>query len=412
MALRTLDGLDVAGKRVLLRADLNVPVRDGRITDLTRIERLCPTIRELSGKGAKVIVCSHFDRPKGKRVPAMSLAPVALALGEVLGSRVRFAEDCVGVPAQQSVDRMAPGDVLVLENTRFRPGEEANDPIFAAALARLGDIYVNDAFSAAHRAHASTEGVAHLLPAYAGRLMQAELEALDAALGNPARPVMAVVGGAKVSTKLDLLGNLVGRANVLVIGGAMANTFLAAQGLSVGKSLQEADMHETARDILRRAKTAGCEVMLPRDAVVAPALKPGAETCVVAVGAVPSDMLILDLGPATVAALAERLAAMKTLVWNGPLGAFEVPPFDAATTAFAQAVADATGSGLRSVAGGGDTVAALRHAGVLGRLSYVSTAGGAFLEWLEGKTLPGVAALQDANLPHRVGRPSTYDGCG
>jgi phosphoglycerate kinase len=326
----------------------------------------------------------------------MSLAPVALALGEVLGKRVRFAEDCVGVPAHQAVDRMADGDVLVLENTRFHPGEEANDPAFAAKLARLGDIYVNDAFSAAHRAHASTEGVAHLLPAYAGRLMQAELEALNTALDNPARPVMAVVGGAKVSTKLELLGNLVARVNVLVIAGAMANTFLAGQGLAVGKSLQETDMHDTARGILDQAKFAGCDVVLPRDAVVARALQLNADASVAAIDAVPADMLILDVGPTTVAELAERLTSMKTLVWNGPLGAFETPPFDAATTAFARAVADATKAGLCSVAGGGDTVAALRHAGVLERLSYVSTAGGAFLEWLEGKTLPGVAALQAA----------------
>ncbi len=394
MEFRTLDGIAVAGKRVLLRADLNVPVRDGKITDLTRIERLCPTIRELAGNGAKVILCSHFGRPKGKRVRDMSLAPVALALGEVLDKRVRFAEDCIGIPAHQAVDRMADGDVLVLENTRFHRGEEANDPAFAAALAQLADIYVNDAFSAAHRAHASTEGVAHLLPAYAGRLMQAELEALVAVLGNPARPVMAVVGGAKVSTKLELLGNLLRRVEVLVVGGAMANTFLAAQGLVVGRSLQEADMHSTARGILERAKAAGCDIILPRDAVVAGELKPGLATQTVSIGAVPSDMMILDVGPATTAALVERLAAMKTLVWNGPLGAFETPPFDTATVAFALAVADATAAGLRSVAGGGDTVSALHHAGVMQKLSYVSAAGGAFLEWLEGKTLPGVAALQ------------------
>jgi phosphoglycerate kinase len=394
MSFRTLDGVDVAGKRVLLRADLNVPVRDGKITDLTRLERLTPTIRELVGNGAKVIVCSHFDRPKGKRVPEMSLAPVATALGEVLGQRVRFAEDCIGVVAQQAVERMARGDVLVLENTRFHAGEEKNDPALAAELAKLADLYVNDAFSAAHRAHASTEGVAHLLPAYAGRLMQAELEALDAALGNPVRPVAAIVGGAKVSTKLDLLGNLFAKVNVLVIGGAMANTFLSAQGLNVGKSLQEAEMHPIALDILARAKAAGCEVMLPTDAVVASELKPGVTTRTVPVNAVPADAMILDVGPTTVTALTQHLASLKTLVWNGPLGAFETPPFDAATTALARAVAAATAQGgLRSVAGGGDTVSALRLAGVLDKLSYVSTAGGAFLEWLEGKTLPGVAAL-------------------
>jgi phosphoglycerate kinase len=394
MSFRTLDNVDVAGKRVLLRADLNVPVRDGKISDLTRIERLTPTIRELVGKGGKVIVCSHFDRPRGKRVPEMSLAPIATALGEVLGQRVRFAEDCVGVMAEQSSERLARGDVLVLENTRFHPEEEKNEPGFSAALAKLADLYVNDAFSAAHRAHASTEGVAHLLPAYAGRLMQAELEALEAALGTPVRPVAAVVGGAKVSTKLDLLGNLTAKVNALVIGGAMANTFLSAQGHPVGRSLQEAEMHATALDILARAKAAGCEVLLPTDAVVAGELKPGVATQTVAIGAVPADGMILDVGPATVDALIRHLAGWRTLVWNGPLGAFETPPFDTATTAFAKAVADATGKGaLRSVAGGGDTVSALRHAGVSDRMSYVSTAGGAFLEWLEGKTLPGVAAL-------------------
>lgn len=395
MPFRTLDNLDVAGKRVLLRADLNVPVRDGKISDLTRIERLSPTIRELAGKGAKVIVCSHFDRPKGKRVPEMSLGPVAAALGDVLGQRVRFAEDCVGIPAQQAVERMAKGDVLVLENTRYHAAEEKNDPAFAAEMAKLADIYVNDAFSAAHRAHASTEGVAHLLPAYAGRLMQAELEALDAALGNPQRPVAAIVGGSKISTKLELLENLLSKVDVLVIGGAMANTFLAAQGVAVGKSLQEADMHDTARRILEPAKMGGCQVVLPSDAVVATELKPGVATQTVPVTAVPADAMILDVGPATLAALEQHLAGLKTLVWNGPLGAFETPPFDAATTAFAQSVAKATQAGaLRSVAGGGDTVSALRHAGVLEKISYVSTAGGAFLEWLEGKTLPGVAALE------------------
>ncbi len=395
MGFRTLDGLDVAGRRVLLRADLNVPIRDGKITDLTRIERLSPTIRELAGKGAKVIVCSHFDRPKGKREPTMSLGPMAQALGEVLGKRVRFAEDCIGLPAQQAVERMADGDVLVLENTRYDAREERNDPGFAAELAKLADLYVNDAFSVAHRAHASTEGVAHLLPAYAGRLMQAELEALDAALGNPSRPVMAVVGGAKVSTKLELLGNLVGRVEVLVIGGAMANTFLAARGTAVGRSLQEAEMHATARDILAGAQRGGCDIVLPVDAVVATALEPGIAARTVPIGAVPDDCMILDVGPASVAALTKRLARVRTLVWNGPLGAFETPPFDTATTAFAEAVGQATRSGaLRSVAGGGDTVSALRHAGVIDQLSYVSSAGGAFLEWLEGKTLPGVAALQ------------------
>jgi len=394
VALSTLDGLAVSGKRVLVRADLNVPVRDGKITDLTRIERLSPTIRELAGKGAHVIVLSHFDRPKGKRVPAMSLAPIAGTLGEVLGRKVRFAEDCIGLPAQQAIDALNDGDIAVLENTRFHPEEEANDPAFAAALASLGDIFVNDAFSTAHRAHASTEGVAHLLPSYAGRLMQAELEALAAALTHPDRPVAAIVGGAKVSTKLDLLGNLVGRVDVLVIGGAMANTFLAASGKPVGRSLQEADMHATARDILARAKAAHCDVVLPVDVVVAAELKANAASAAVPVDAVPDDQLILDLGPATVAGLIARLDALKTLVWNGPLGAFETPPFDAATVALARAVGAATAAGkLRSIAGGGDTVAALYHAGVAEQMSYISSAGGAFLEWLEGKTLPGVAVL-------------------
>jgi phosphoglycerate kinase len=396
MALRTLDGLEVAGKRVLLRADLNVPVRDGKITDLTRIERLSPTIRELSGKGAHVIVLSHFDRPKGKRVAAMSLAPMAAALAQVLGRKVRFAEDCVGLPAHQAIDALNDGDVAVLENTRFHAEEEANDPDFARSLAGLGDIFVNDAFSAAHRAHASTEGVAHLLPSYAGRQMQAELEALASALTHPARPVAAIVGGAKVSTKLDLLGNLVNRVDVLVIGGAMANTFLAAEGKPVGRSLQEAEMHAKAREILARARAANCAVVLPTDVVVAAELRANTACETVAVDAVPADRIILDVGAASVAALVARLASLKTLVWNGPLGAFETPPFDAATTALARAVAAATAAGaLRSIAGGGDTVAALRHAGVAERMSYVSTAGGAFLEWLEGKTLPGVAVLED-----------------
>src|SRR5277367_3064995 len=307
MPFRTLDNIDVAGKRVLLRADLNVPVRDGKITDLTRLERLTPTIRELVGKGAKVIVCSHFDRPKGKRVPSMSLAPIATALGEVLGQRVRFAEDCIGLPAQQAAERMARGDVLVLENTRYHAEEEKNDPAFAAELAKLADLYVNDAFSAAHRAHASTEGVAHLLPAYAGRLMQAELEALDRALGHPAHPVAAVVGGAKVSTKLELLGNLVTKVNVLIIGGAMANTFLAAQGVAVGKSLQEAEMHATARDILTGAKAAGCEILLPVDATVAKEFKAHAPAHVVDVDHVPEDAMILDIGPKSIAAVEKAL---------------------------------------------------------------------------------------------------------
>jgi phosphoglycerate kinase len=394
MAFRNLDSLDPAGKRVLLRADLNVPVRDGKITDLTRIERLSPTIRELSRKGAKVIVCSHFDRPKGKRVPEMSLRPMADALSDVLGRPVTFADECTGDAAAAAIARMIGGDVLVLENTRFHPGEEKNDSVFSADLAALADTFVNDAFSAAHRAHASTEGVAHLLPAYAGRLMQAELEALHAALGDPERPVAAIVGGAKVSTKLELLGNLVTKVNVLIIGGAMANTFLAAQGKAVGRSLQEAEMHSMARSILTQAANAGCKVVLPIDAVVATEFKANPPTQIVSVDAVPADSMILDFGPVSLASLIARLPSIKTVVWNGPLGAFETPPFDVATMALAKAVADATERGeLRSVAGGGDTVSALRQARVIDKLSYVSSAGGAFLEWLEGKILPGVAAL-------------------
>ncbi len=393
--VRTLDGLDVRGKVVLLRADLNVPVRDGKITDLTRIERLSPTIRELSHAGARVLVCSHFDRPKGKPVPSMSLAPMAAALQSVLGRPVAFAADCIGEPAKQAAVALVDGDVAVLENTRFHAGEEDNDPAFAKALADAADLFVNDAFSAAHRAHASTEGVAHLLPSYAGRLMQAELDALASALEKPERPVAAVVGGSKVSTKLELLGNLVGRVDLLAIGGAMANTFLAAQGHSVGRSLQEADMHATARDILARAEASGCAILLPVDVVTAEKFETNPPTQTVRIDAIPDGSMALDVGPATVAELMARLATVRTLVWNGPLGAFETPPFDASTTALALAVAAATQTGrLRSVAGGGDTVSALRHAHVLEQFSYVSAAGGAFLEWMEGKTLPGVAALE------------------
>ncbi|MGG5810464.1 phosphoglycerate kinase [Falsiroseomonas sp. CW058] len=394
---RTLDDLDPRGRRVLLRADLNVPVRDGAITDRTRIERLCPTIRELAEKGARVVVCSHFDRPKGRRVPEMSLKPMVEALSAALGRPVAWADDCIGPEAEAAVARLADGDVLLLENTRYHAGEEKNDPALAAGLARLADAYVNDAFSAAHRAHASTEGVARLLPAHAGRLMEAELKALDAALGNPARPVVAIVGGAKVSTKLDLLGNLTSKVNVLVIGGAMANTFLAAQGHPMGRSLQEAEMHDTARAILEQAQKVGCEIVLPVDLVCAAEFKPHPDTRTVNVDRVPEGMMALDVGPDTVAMVESRLRQASTLVWNGPFGAFETPPFDAATVAVAQSVAAMTASaGLKSIAGGGDTVAALRHAGVAERMTYVSTAGGAFLEWLEGKTLPGVAALEAA----------------
>jgi len=392
--LRTLDGVVVRGLRVLVRADLNVPVRDGVIGDMSRLERLCPTIRELAAAGARVVVCSHFGRPDGKPVPSMSLAPVAHALGTLLGQPVQFVGATVGPVAAAAVDTLPPGGVLVLENTRFYPGEESNDPEFAEQMAALADLYVNDAFSAAHRAHASTEGVARHRPAYAGRLMQAEIEALEAALGTPVRPVCAIVGGAKISTKLALLGNLSRRADVLVIGGAMANTFLAAQGHAVGRSLQEAGMHETAREIMAEAARAGCTIMLPTDGVVASEFQAGAASHDVSINAIPGDMMMLDVGPNTIQALRDMLQDMRTVLWNGPLGAFEVPPFDAGTNALAQEVALLTSQGaLRSVAGGGDTVAALRHAGVLDRFSYVSSAGGAFLEWLEGRTLPGVVAL-------------------
>jgi phosphoglycerate kinase len=393
MAARTLDDVDVKGLRVLLRADLNVPMQGGMISDTSRLERVAPTIAELAAKGAKVIVCSHFDRPNGQIVPSMSLRPIAEALGTILDQKVEFAEDCVGPIPGAAVALLPYGGVLVLENTRFHRGEESNEPRFSRELADLADIYVNDAFSAAHRAHASTEGVAHLLPAFAGRLMQAELAALEAALGNPARPVAAIVAGSKVSTKLDLLGNLVGKVDILFIGGAMANTFLAAQGHDVGKSLQEKDLYPTALQILAAAKEQNCEILLPVDLVVSETFAANPPTQVVGVDAVPANMMALDVGPATVNAFIARLPSIKTIIWNGPLGAFETRPFDAATNALAAAVEAATASGnLVSVAGGGDTVSALRAAGVAG-LTYVSSAGGAFLEWMEGKTLPGVAAL-------------------
>ncbi len=394
----TLDDIDVAHKRVLVRADLNVPVKDGRVTDTTRIDRTAVTLQELIDKGARVIVLSHFGRPKGGPDPKLSLKPVLEPLGAALGGRsVAFAADCVGPAAGQAVSRLEDGEVLLLENLRFHEEEEANDPGFAKQLAALGDVYVNDAFSTAHRAHASTEAIARALPAAAGRLMQAELEHLGNALDTPARPVCAIVGGAKISTKLDLLGNLVARVDTLVIGGGMANTFLNAMGVNIGQSLCERDMAGTARGILDKAKAEGCDVVLPSDAVVAATLAAGVETKTVPIAEVPSDQLILDVGPVSVADITSRLGASRTLVWNGPLGAFETPPFDAGTTAVAAAAARLTREGrLLSVAGGGDTVAALAQAGVVGALSYVSTAGGAFLEWLEGKDLPGVAALRDA----------------
>ncbi len=394
MAAKTLDDVAVSGLRVLVRADLNVPVQNGKISDLTRIERLAPTIRELSDKGAKVIVCSHFDRPKGKPDPALSLRPMAAALAEVLHKPVAFAEDCIGPVADQAVQKLASGDILVLENTRFHAGEETNDATLAASLASLADIFVNDAFSAAHRAHASTEGVAQNLPSYAGRLMQAELTALEAALGNPARPVMAIVAGSKVSTKLELLNNLVAKVDILVIGGAMANTFLGAQGVNMGKSLQEKDLYPTALEILATAKTKNCEIFLPFDVVVSETFAPNPPTQTVVVDAIPENAMALDVGPRTVHELIQKLPRIKTLIWNGPLGAFETPPFAAATNALADAVANATVAGtLISVGGGGDTVSALRLAGAAHKLTYLSSAGGAFLEWMEGKILPGVEAL-------------------
>ncbi len=395
---KTLDDLDVKGRRVLLRADLNVPMKDGRVTDTTRIDRVAPTVAELAHKGARVVLMSHFGRPKGRRVPEMSLAPLVGPVSTALGGReVRFAEDCVGPVAFEIAETLGDGQVALLENLRFHAGEEANDPAFAQELAKLGDLYVNDAFSAAHRAHASVEALAHLLPAAAGRLMQAELEHLAKALESPARPVGAIVGGAKISTKLDLLGNLVERVDLLVIGGGMANTFLNALGAAVGRSLCEHDMAETARRIVEQAKTAGCDLVLPTDAQVAAALDAGAPNRTVSIKEVPAQEMILDVGPASAAHVAQRLGECRTLLWNGPLGCFEVPPFDAGTNAVARAAAEQTRAGrLLSVAGGGDTVAALVHAGVAEDFTYVSTAGGAFLEWLEGKTLPGVAALEAA----------------
>ena len=393
-AFATLDRADVENKRVLVRVDLNVPTENGRVTDLTRIERIAPTITEIADKGGKVILLAHFGRPKG-RDEKNSLKPVALALTKVLGRSVAFADDCVGEKAQAAADSLVPGCVLLLENTRFHKEEEKNDPAFVEQLARLGDVYVNDAFSAAHRAHASTEGLAHKLPSFAGRTMQAELEALAKALENPERPVAAIVGGAKVSTKLELLGNLVAKVDILIVGGGMANTFLAAQGKPVGKSLCEHELADTAREILGKAQARGCELVLPVDAVLAERFEANAPSRVVGVDEVGDGDMILDIGPRTVERVRAVLERAKTLVWNGPFGAFELPPFDRGTLAVAQLAADLTEAGrLTTVAGGGDTVAALNAAGVAERLSYVSTAGGAFLEWMEGKTLPGVEALR------------------
>jgi phosphoglycerate kinase len=395
-AFKTLDDVNVAGKTVLVRADLNVPMNDGAVSDTTRLDRVAPTLIELADKGAKVVVMSHFGRPKGKRSEKDSLRPVAAALSVALQGRpVAFAEDCIGSPATTAIEALSEGAVLVLENLRFHAEEEANDPNFANSLAALGDLYVNDAFSAAHRAHASTEAIARVMPAVAGRLMEQELTALTKALEKPQRPVLAIVGGAKISTKLDLLGNMVAKVDMLVLGGGMANTFLHAKGVSVGKSLCEEDMAEAAREIMAKAEQAGCRIILPLDAVVAQEFKAGAPSETVAIDAIPANAMMLDVGTDTVTQLIGMIDGVKTVLWNGPLGVFEMAPFGEGTFALARHVAERTAAGdLLSVAGGGDTVAALSRAEVIDRFTYVSSAGGAFLEWLEGKTLPGVAALQ------------------
>jgi phosphoglycerate kinase len=393
-SFRTLDQANVNGKRVLVRVDLNVPIENGKITDATRIERAAPTINAIAEKGGKVILLSHFGRPKGRDAKE-SLRPVAAEVSRVLGKPVAFADDCIGPAAEKAVAAMKPGDVLCLENTRFYAGEEKNDPQFVVALARLGDIYVNDAFSAAHRAHASTEGLAHKLPAYAGIAMQAELEALNKALGAPRQPVIAIIGGAKVSTKLDLLENLITKVEALVIGGAMANTFLFALGNPIGKSLCERDMADTARRIMEKADDRNCAILLPIDAIVAHHFEANAPSHDYGVDAIPADGMMLDVGPLSVERIQAAIDDAATLVWNGPLGAFELPPFDRATVAVARYAAQRTKAGLLvSIGGGGDTVAALNHAGVAQDFTYVSTAGGAFLEWMEGKNLPGVEALK------------------
>jgi len=394
MTFRTLDTADLAGKTALVRVDFNVPVEGGKITDDTRLRSALPTIQYLTGKGAKVALLAHFDRPKGKVVPEMSLAFVAEPLAALLGAPVTFAADCIGDAAADAIAALPAGGVTLLENVRFHAGEEKNDPAFAADLAKLGDVYVNDAFSAAHRAHASTEALARALPAYPGLAMQRELEALDSALGKPQKPVIGIVGGSKVSTKLDLLNNLVAKLDRLAIGGGMANTFLYAQGHDVGGSLCEKDLADTARQIIEKAKAAGCELLLPVDVVVAKTVKPGVDAQTRALGDVQPDDLILDAGPETVKRLLAAMDDSKTLIWNGPLGVFEVPPFDEATVSAAKHAASLAKSGkIVAVAGGGDTVSALNHAGVVGDMTFVSTAGGAFLEWMEGKDLPGVSAL-------------------
>ena len=397
MAWKTLDDMELSGKVVLTRVDINVPVEAGKVTDATRIERIAPTVKDILAKGGKPVLLAHFGRPKGKVVPEMSLRMTLPALEKVLGVPVAFAEDCVGDVAEKAIADLPSGSVLRLENTRFHAEEEKNDPAFAKAMAAIGDVYCNDAFSAAHRAHASTEGIARLLPACAGRLMQAELSALEKALGAPERPVVAVVGGAKVSTKLELLGNLIDKVDSIVIGGGMANTFLAAQGIDVGKSLCEHDMTGTAQEIMAKSEAANCTLVLPTDVVIAREFKANAPHEIVAANACPADAMILDAGPATIAQIALVFEAAKTIVWNGPLGAFEIAPFNAATDAAAKRAAALTKAGrVLTVAGGGDTVAALNASGAAEDFTYVSTAGGAFLEWLEGKVLPGVAALEQS----------------
>jgi len=396
MTFRTLDQADPAGKTALVRVDFNVPMQDGEVSDDTRLRAALPTIAKLREAGARVVLMAHFDRPKGERVPSMSLQPIVEPLAELIGAPVRFADDCVGEPARTAIADTAPGGVVLLENLRFHKGEEKNDPAFAKQLAELGDLYVNDAFSAAHRAHASTEGLAKLLPAYAGESMRRELEALDAALGNPVRPVIGIVGGAKVSTKLELLENLVGKLDFLAIGGGMANTFLFAQGAEIGQSLCEKDMADTARAIMAKAEKQGCKLILPTDVAVAASLAPGVEHRTIALSDMGPEDRIFDVGPETVARIVDAMAESKTLIWNGPLGVFEVPPFDAATVKAAREAAVLAKAGrVAAVAGGGDTVAALHHAGVANDFTFVSTAGGAFLEWMEGKALPGVEALRN-----------------
>ena len=397
MGWKTLDDINLDGKTVLVRVDINVPVKDGVVTDATRIKRIVPTIKDIQAAGGKPVLMAHFGRPKGKVVPELSLKVTLPALEEAFGQPVIFADETEGKRAGSWINEMNPGDIVLLENLRFHPGEEANDPTFAAELASLGDVYCNDAFSVSHRAHASTEAIAHLLPACAGRLMQAELSALEAALGNPEHPVCAVVGGAKVSTKLDLLGNLVTKVDYLIIGGGMANTFLAAQGVDVGKSLAEHEMKDTALEILAKAKDANCEIILPTDIVVAREFKENADYEVLPVDACPPDAMILDAGPKTVERITTIIESSKTLIMNGPLGVFEMPPFHAATFAMLFDISKQTKAGaLVSIAGGGDTVAAINAAGYADDFTYISTAGGAFLEWMEGKTLPGVAALEGA----------------